>query len=195
MDADNRYLTRKAFAESQGWSPPYITKLGHAGRLVLAPDGERVDVQATLELIAATEDPTRDSTRERHARARTERDVGRHTRPDAPDLDPPPQEPKAGHTTNFQAARAKREHFLAELAETEYRQKCGQLVERERVERAAHKVGRMLRETLLGLPVQLAPDLAPMTDPWEVERRLTEALRTVLDDIARMGADDLDAAL
>jgi hydroxypyruvate isomerase len=64
----------------------------------------------------------------------------------------------------FQAARARREHCMAKLAEHEFRQKQSELVERTRVERAAQQVDRLLRNKILGLPVQLAPELAPMQD-------------------------------
>ncbi|MCY1550211.1 hypothetical protein D9M68_864460 [compost metagenome] len=66
-------------------------------------------------------------------------------------------------------------------------------MERGSVDRAAFAAARTLRDLLLGLPTQVAGELVAITDAWEMERRLTEALRRVLEDAA--GLIDLDAEL
>jgi len=45
------------FATRLGVTQSYITKLKQAGRLVLADDGKSIDVEKSLDLIAATADP------------------------------------------------------------------------------------------------------------------------------------------
>lgn len=59
--------TRKEFAEMNGWSPSYVTKLSQAGRLVFTDDNKMVLVEASLEKIAETKDPNRDDVVKRHA--------------------------------------------------------------------------------------------------------------------------------
>lgn len=78
------YLSKKAFAESQGWSPSYVTKLKGQGKLVLDPSGKLIDVPATLARLRDTADPSKQVVRERHANTRLQRDVRRHVRHDAP---------------------------------------------------------------------------------------------------------------
>jgi phage terminase Nu1 subunit (DNA packaging protein) len=93
------------------------------------------------------------------------------------------------------AARAKREGHEARLAELRERQTAGELVEKRAVELAASRIGRMTRDTFLGLPSRVAPDLAAISDPWELEQRLEAAIRQVLDDLARTTAQDLQKAV
>lgn len=47
----------------------------------------------------------------------------------------------------------------------------------------------------MGLPRQIAPELASMTDPWSVERYLEAALRKVLDDMIAHGANVLSESI
>lgn len=68
-------------------------------------------------------------------------------------------------------------------------------MELEAVKTAAFNAGRLLRDQLLGMPPQLAPELASITDPWEIERRLTAAIRASLEDAERMSSADLIQAL
>src|SRR6218665_854688 len=185
------YLSKSEFAASQGWRPSYVTKLKDQGRLIMSPDGKKVDVAATLAKLQETADPSKVGVTKRHADERNERDVGQHTRSRAPaalgnDGD--------GHG-KFQEARARREHFLAQQAELEYRRMCGELVERAPIADAAAKTGRMLRDAMLGLPTKIAPKLAVVSDPWEVEKLLRDAIRVALEDISRLTAGDLQRAL
>lgn len=38
----------------------------------------------------------------------------------------------------------------------------------------------------MGVPPKIAGDLVTLTDPWEIERRLTQALRRALEDTDRL---------
>lgn len=191
-----RYLTKSAFAAHRGVSPGYVTKLKDQGRLVMSPDGKRVDVAATEALLTTTADPSKIAVAERHERERVVRGVTAHISPSAPPLDMPPDEDEsAGDVIDFQKARARREHFLARLAENESLKDDGRLVERAAVENAAFAAGRLMRDLLLGLPKQISAELAAISDPWELERQLTAGLRRVLDDAQRLSAADLEHAI
>lgn len=184
-------LSKSEFAARKGWSKPYVSKLGKQGRLVLTDDG-KVDVAATEALLADSADPSKAGVAERHQRERTEKGVGVYIAPTAPPLDDP-QAPPGGF--NFQNSRAQREFYLAVLAENEARKSSGELVARQAVENAAFATGRQLRDLILGLPKQISPALAAITDPWELERELVAHLRRVLEDANRMSATDLEQAL
>ncbi|MEG4315368.1 terminase small subunit [Pseudomonas sp. FIP_A4] len=181
-------LTKSEFAARMGWSKPYVSKLGKQSRLVLAADG-RVDVLATQALLKESADPSKAGVADRHQRDRIEKGVSAHVAADAP-----PSEPHA-NVYDFQKSRAQREYFLAQLAESEARKSAGELVERLAVENAAYTAGRLIRDLLLGVPKQISPALAAITDPWELERELTGHLRRVLEDASRLSQSDLERAL
>lgn len=191
MSGEKKYLSRSEFAAAQGWSPSYVTKLGKQGRLVLDADGRLVDVAATLAGLKRTADPAKDGVRQHHAAERTEKHVGAHTKPDAPgdEVGGNAADPK------YWESKARREGALAELAELELAKKRGDLVDRARVESAAFSIGRLLRDAVLGLPTQLAPAIASMTDAFAIEKKLLEALRQVFADTIKMTADDLAKAM
>lgn len=95
----------------------------------------------------------------------------------------------------YGASLARKEHFLAELRQLELRHKTGELVEARAVQKTAFDSWRRARDVILGLPPQLAPELAVMTDAFQVEQRLQQALRGALSDLAKMAQADLDFAL
>ena len=187
MEGENQYLSKKDFAISQGWSPSYVTKLKDQGRLVLCPEGKKVDVKATLAKLTNTSDPGKESVRLHHASERGAKMV----RSDAPDE----RDGSGSADPKYWDNKTRREGALAALAELELANKAGALVERTRVEAVAYAAGRMLRDAMLNIPTQIAPILAAMTDPWEVERTLREAMRQVMSDMDKVSADDLDKAM
>lgn len=71
----------------------------------------------------------------------------------------------------------------------------GNLVAREAVSKAAFAAGRTVRHLMFGLSPQLAPELAAMTDPWQIEKHLTGAFRRVFEDAVRMTTADLEHAM
>ncbi|WP_239502716.1 terminase small subunit [Pseudomonas putida] len=193
--SEPRFLSKSAFAGRIGRSPSYITWLKKNDRLVLSPDGTSVDVQATEAKIKETADPSKAAVAARHTENRVERDVRSHLQPsaDTPAVLPVVQVPGKGR--DFQAARAHREYYLAQLAEAEFHKVQGQLVERQRVEDAAFAAARGLRDQMFGLAPQLAAELAGMTDPWDVEKHLTDTFRRVFTDAAKMNDEDLERAM
>lgn len=192
------YLSKSAFAARIGRSPSYITWLKDNNRLVLSADGKKVDVLSTEVLIRDTADPSKAAVAERHQQDRLQRDVYSQLSTQVePTLTaaPAPAITPAGQQPDFQKARALREHNLALLTEIELHKAKGSLVAMTAVKTGAYSAGRMLRDQLLGMPPQLAPELASMTDPWEIEKHLTAAIRRSLEDAERMSSADLEHAL
>ncbi|MES2869196.1 MAG: terminase small subunit [Pseudomonadota bacterium] len=196
---DPIFLSKSAFAAHIGKAPSYITWLKNNNRLVLSADERQVNVDATIALIRETADPTKAAVAARHEEARVQRDVTSQLSPLAESTPsmaaPQPAIGPAGKQPDFQKARAHREYYLAQLAEAEFHKVQGSQVELEAVKTGAFNAGRLLRDQLLGMPPQLAPELAAMTDPWEIERRLTAAIRASLEDAERMSSADLVHAL
>ena len=196
---DPIFLSKSAFAAYIGKAPSYITWLRKNNRLVLSADERQVNVEETIALIRETADPAKAAVTARHQEARVQRDVTSQLSPmveSTPILAAPqPAIGPAGKQPDFQKARAHREYYLAQLAEAEFHKVQGSQVELEAVKTGAFSAGRLLRDQLLGMPPQLAPELAAMTDPWEIERRLTAAIRASLEDAERMSSADLVHAL
>ena len=182
------YLSKKAFADRINRSPSYVTQLKDSNRLVLAPDGKKVDVLATEALILETLDPSKVGVAARHQQSRAQRN-GR-VQESLPSL----QLSLEGEP-NFQEARALREHNLAQLAGIDLQERQGLLVERSRVEIAAYNAGRLLRDQLFGPLPQMAHELAAMTDPWLIEKHLTAIIRRTLEEAERLSSADLEHAL
>lgn len=193
------FLSKSAFATHIGKAPSYITWLRKNNRLVLSADERQVNVEETIALIRDTADPTKAAVAARHQEGRVQRDVTSQLSPlveSTPNMAAPqPAISPAGKQPDFQRARAHREYYLAQLAEAEFHKVQGSQVELEAVKTGAFNAGRLLRDQLLGMPPQLAPELAAMTDPWEIERRLTAAIRASLEDAERMSSADLVHAL
>lgn len=177
-------MAKAEYADRRGWSRAYVSKLVKQGRLVLTPEG-KVDAEASDALLAASADPSKAGVAERHHQDRVEKGVYAHIVPAAepsPALAPHGQ---AGATPDYQKARARREYALALLAEDEHRKSRGELVEQALVDSAAFTAARTLRDLMLGIPPKVAGELVTLTDPWEIERRLVQAIRRALEDADR----------
>ena len=179
-------LMRKSdFARSQGWVPSYVSKLAKENRLVYGPDGKLVDVQKTLALLGKTADPSKAGVAQRHAQTRAQQLLSLPTDDYIPG-------PNAGAgLPDFQRARATREHYMSELARVELDNTLQRTVERAVVERTAYSYARLTRDVVMTVPAKLADELSTMTDPWQIEQTLDDALRAALADIAKMSAHDL----
>lgn len=193
MDGENTYLTKSAFAAQQGWSPSYITKLKDQERLVLSEDKKLVNVEATLALLGKTRDPGKDGLREFHAAAR----LGKYVEDqDRLDKRRETELPGASNTDpKYWDAKARREQAMAEQAELDLAKKLGEHVERKRVEAMSFAAGRMTRDAVLGLTPRLAAEFAAMTDAFEIEIKLRDALKQVFANVATMTADDMEKAI
>lgn len=188
-------ISKSEFAARRGWAKSYVSKLASQDRLVLTPDG-KVELEATEALLDQTADPSKAAVAARHEEERIQRGVRDHVAPLAETMvELPALQVRGGQGADFQKSKAHREYYLAQLAETEFLKVRGDLVEVEAVKTAAFDAGRALRDALLGLPAQIAGELVPMTDMWDIERHLTTALRRVLDDTQRLSEVDLDRAL
>lgn len=97
----------------------------------------------------------------------------------------------SGAESPYWDARSRREQSEAAISEMKQRQMAGELCDVAGVHRAASTMGRAIRDSVMGVPTRIAPELAHVSDAWEIEQRLSAALRQVLDDAAKMAVDDL----
>jgi phage terminase Nu1 subunit (DNA packaging protein) len=175
--------TRKEFAEIIGVRPSYITKLGHEGRLVLTPDGKRVEVEATQEMIARTTGG-RPDVASRHAAARGEaKAVPAMGRAGRAGKNAPKRENEGGENSDPERlvdAKTRKERAQADQEEMKAEQMRGNLVAKEDVDAAMKFVGGAIRAALEVMPDQLAPLVAPITDLAEVHELITQTCRDAI---------------
>lgn len=176
----NNFTTKAGFAESQGWTRSYAFKLAKEGRLVYNDEGD-VDISASLERIKKTGDPAKS----RAVRGPLKTKKNMPAKPVIPDVT----------ADDYMLHKAKREAALAAMADLDLEKQRGNLVDRERVNLASVSIGRSLRDSLMGLPPQLAASVVGMTDTFAIEKILRDALRACLSDAAKLAADDLDRVL
>lgn len=185
------FLTKSAYATARNWSKPYVSKLAKQGRLVLNEAG-LVDVAASDRLITKTSDPSKGGNTGRHLLGQPDTYL---PEPAFTPALPSSQVPPPLQLPDFHKARARREHFTSLTVEADFYKNQGTLVEMSAVDAAAYSTGRLVRDLLLGMPTQIAPELAAMSDPWHVEKHLLTAIRRALEDAERMSAADLQHAL
>lgn len=135
-------VTKAEFARLLGCGKSYITKLKDEGRLVLTEDG-KVDVEASRARIAQTADPNRDDVAKRMAEQRG--NVG--------------QDGDDEGLSDYQKARATKEHYLALQAKTDYERAIAALIPRADVEAALTDLVAVTRAGLENLPHRVAAEL------------------------------------
>lgn len=81
-------------------------------------------------------------------------------------------------------ARAKKEMYLANLAELDYKEKERQLIRVEDVLKVIDTAATSCREHLMGIPGRFASIFASETDARTIEEELDAEIRTALQHIA-----------
>lgn len=176
-----RLITKSEYARHRGCAPGAVTAAIGSGRITtVVKDGrELIDPE-----VADIQWERNTQTQKRNGRtgqsASTQTDMITPTpRVDSPTE--PPTEPTARY--DVQEARAKRETHEANLAMMREQKEAGQLLERERVIKAAVDAGAQLRASLERLPT-LSLELAAMQDPAQINLRLSQAVADALHDAA-----------
>lgn len=102
--------------------------------------------------------------------------------PQQPALPDTPADPDdwESQPANYNASRAKREMYAAELARLEYEEMRGTLVNAEAVKKEAFRVARQVRDAMLNIPDRIAAELAAETDTFAAHKRLTDEIKNAL---------------
>jgi len=161
-------ISQAEFARQNKWSRSYVTQLKKDGRLVMSNDGKKVLPKESLARIKATEDPNREDVKQRHA---DERGSG--------------EKKKSKTAEKYQEARARKESAQADIAEAMRDVEQGKLVSADDVKKAGFELGTHIRTALENMPDQLAPELAPISDPARVHAVLVEYFENLLADVSQ----------
>jgi len=165
--------TQADFARRLGHSRAHVTRLKKAGRLVMREG--KVVVDASLELLGATESPlARDqANRERLAQQRAEAPA----QTEDADL--------AAIGLRHKMAQIQKLEHEAEMARLERERIEGTLVPIDDVKNAGIDIATATRTALEGLADRYAPELVAVTDTNQAHALLSEAIELVLDELAR----------
>lgn len=104
----------------------------------------------------------------------------------------------AGDVHDFEAERARKTKFQADLAELEARKAAGEIVEVDAVADVVEMELAEVRAGLLNLAGRLAVPLSGLTDPADIADRISDEVSSVLDllsdprEIARLAATGED---
>jgi hypothetical protein len=85
---------------------------------------------------------------------------------------------------SYRESLAAREAYRARLVKLDFEERTGKLVNADEVRAATFRVARATRDRILGVPARLAPILAAVSEPLEVQRLLEEALRDVCAEMS-----------
>lgn len=168
----NRFVNQSKFAEIIGVNRSYVTKLKRENRLVLDDSG-RVLVEESKRRIKETADPNRDDVRQRWQEERGGTDD---------DDSSAVEDTVENH--DYQRARAKKEHFLAERARLDYQREIGELVPIADMRMAVADVVTTFRQALEQLPYRTGPELVGK-DLDGIRAVLRQDIRAALSDMER----------
>jgi ribosomal protein S14 len=161
-------LTQAAYARKRGVSREAIRKAIEAGRIPTLKSG-RIDPKKADAALLHNTDPSRS------ARA------GVHLRRRPGKRGPVPALP--GALPKFAESRARREHYLAELAQLEFEERLLQRLPADGVRQGAFNAGRRVRDQLLAVPDRVAKAVVGMTDQAGIRGIIHGELRRVCDEL------------
>jgi hypothetical protein len=159
------------FAQSQGFSRPYVTKLVQQGVIVRDANGH-IDKDAALAALAARRDPAKAL---RRGKTPNNGDIS--------GLSAMGGQTSEALSTLMLKSRIKTEVERGKLAELDRKQRERELVERGEVEEAAFASARRVRDALMNIPARVASLYAAETDPQKIHQNLEDEIRTVLIDL------------
>lgn len=172
------------FARIAGFKPSYVTQLRKDNRLVL-DSNQRVRVAESLARIAETKDPSKIGVAARHAAQRGQTpaasgNVASQGGDIIPELDDDEVE-----NPNFQASRAKKEHYLALAAKRDYEMSIGKLLNAEDIAATVADAVVTLRTQLESLATMLAGPVATEPDESRCRALIAEYHEHALGELAR----------
>ena len=178
------------YARHIGASPAYVSKLKSQGRIVTVErDGKTVvNFDASDRMVRNTTDMGR-AANGKNAGGGTKFAEIAASAPVSDDLG------SGRFDVLYRKAQTQEKIFSAKLAQLEYEQAAGKLIDKDRTSAAAFTAFRQLRDALGVLPRKVAPAAAVATDVREVEALIDRAIREALDLFANRTLPELLAAV
>lgn len=192
MNKQPNMMTQTEYAEYKGVHKSRVTQWKQDGRLVFTHDGKRILVNESNQRLKEASSPAGYANSIHAAERRKSHDEQAQEIPLTELKDKVNELQLDLDTQNadelFRNSRALKEKAQALAASLEYDLAMGKLVIRDDVHKAAFEASRMLRDKLLGLPGQLAPNLHNQTVS-DIQVILTDEINRLLMQFC----DDLEA--
>lgn len=150
-------VTQAGLARRLQVSKSTINRAVQKGRIMLNAEG-KVDLESALKAFEDTKDRTQDRR-------------------------PPPVTPTREGVT-FAELQSRKLALQCALLKQEHDRESGKLVEVEEVQKVAFETARTARDLLLAVPDRIAPIVAGIDNPFEVNRIISEELRNVCEQIS-----------
>lgn len=83
--------------------------------------------------------------------------------------------------SNYNKARAVEKTFQAKLAQIEYNEKIGKLIERDQVEKEFGEVAQRIKNSLMNIPGRIMDKIAAENDPFKCELILRNEINETLE--------------
>lgn len=99
----------------------------------------------------------------------------------------------AGKGPSYAQSRAIREAYMARLAKIEFEEKAGKLVSRDEVRVAIFNVARRSRDMLMAVADRVTPLVVGQEDAHEIHRIITDEMRRIAAELAKMKLPEGDA--
>ena len=84
---------------------------------------------------------------------------------------------------DFNVSRARKEHYLSELAKIQVAQQKKELMPVTEIKKTSFQLGRSIREAMANLADRLSNEIAGETDPQAIHKLLTEEHRAALEQL------------
>ena len=84
---------------------------------------------------------------------------------------------------DFNVSRARKEHYLSELAKIQVAQQKKELMPVTEIKKTSFQLGRSIRESMANLADRLSNEIAGETDPQAIHKLLTEEHRAALEQL------------
>lgn len=176
MSSASRFMTTAEYATHRGCSDSYVRRMRREKRLVLAPDGNRIDVAASDALLAETTDPVRGGDR-------TGKHAGHDRLSDAPTTTVAPLHDRVD------LREAMRRERLAKAREAELRlgELAGTLTRAHDARRDTFTLARQAMERMRRIGSRLRLKLAAETDPHACEALINAEVAEICEEMQKAG--------
>jgi len=163
--------------------PGYLTQYAnHAGitKPAAAEQLKRVGIDYMQPFDFAEADKRREAARHADRAAYSKPIYGDpHDDPESEEEDEP--DPDAAKDPVFARSQARKELFRAKMAELDYQERLGKLIDKEKADEEYFRIGRLVRDALLNIPSRLAGILAAESDQRKVHDLLEKEIRQALE--------------
>ena len=176
-------------------APSYIAKLKSLGvlsRCYVKQPGKAhplIDVAVAIEEIEASADPSKEYVRTRWELYRNGEIIDSCKNPPDEEIKAPPPD---GKVISFNAARARKEDSLADMAELDFRTKSGLVVEKSLVREGYVYAASLISNALGTIADRTAQTLAAETSPDKIHEMLTKEFLQVQNSVADRIERELD---